>query len=146
MGMTITEKILAAKCNKLSVKAGELILADVDLAMANDVTAPVAIKEFEKARLDKIFNKDKVAFILDHFTPNKDINSATLCKVTREFAKKHNITHFYEGGNVGILVHDFQLHRSLQDQIQGRGGIEGIFGVCAKGQNFVGSQQFADAG
>lgn len=102
MGMTMTEKIIAAKCNKKSVSAGELVLADVDLTLANDVTAPVAIKEFEKAGLDKVFNKDKIAFILDHFTPNKDINSANLCKITREFSKRYNITHFYEGGNVGI--------------------------------------------
>src|SRR5208337_2213265 len=84
------------------IVAGQLINARVDIALGNDVTAPIAINEFKKAGGEKVFNKDKVALVLDHFTPNKNINSAQQCKAVREFAKKQKITHFYEGGQVGI--------------------------------------------
>ncbi|MCX5848530.1 MAG: 3-isopropylmalate dehydratase large subunit [Deltaproteobacteria bacterium] len=102
MGNTITEKILMAHTDLKKISAGQLINARVDIALGNDVTAPIAINEFIKAGGKKVFNKDKVALVLDHFTPNKDINSAQQCKTVREFAAKHKITHFYEGGNVGI--------------------------------------------
>ena len=102
MGSTITEKILMAHTNLKNVSAGQLINARVDIALGNDVTAPIAIKEFNKAGGKKVFNKNKIALVLDHFTPNKDINSAQQCKTVREFAFKQKITHFYEGGNVGI--------------------------------------------
>ncbi|GAB4434802.1 MAG: 3-isopropylmalate dehydratase large subunit [bacterium] len=102
MGMTITEKILAAHCGKQEVVAGELILADVDLALANDVTAPLAIKEFERTGAETVFDKDKIALVPDHFTPNKDINSAEQAKILRDFAKKHNITHYFEIGEMGV--------------------------------------------
>lgn len=102
MGMTITEKILAAHCGKKEVVAGELILADVDLALANDVTAPLAIKEFERTGVGKVFNKDKIALVPDHFTPNKDINSAEQAKILRDFAKKYQITHYFEIGEMGV--------------------------------------------
>ena len=102
MGYTITEKILMAHSGLKKISTGQLINAKVDIALGNDVTAPIAINEFIKAGGKKVFNKNKVALVLDHFTPNKDINSAQQCKTVREFALKHKITHFYEGGNVGI--------------------------------------------
>jgi len=102
VGNTITEKILMAHTGLKKIVAGQLINARVDIALGNDVTAPIAINEFKKAGGKKVFNKDKVALVLDHFTPNKDINSAQQCKAVREFAKTQKITHFYEGGQVGI--------------------------------------------
>ena len=102
MGNTITEKILMAHTGLKKISAGQLINARVDIALGNDVTAPIAINEFQKAGGKKIFDKNKVALVLDHFTPNKDINSAQQCKAVREFALKQKITHFYEGGQVGI--------------------------------------------
>ncbi len=102
MGKTITEKILMAHTNLKKISAGQLINARVDIALGNDVTAPIAINEFQMAGGKKIFDKNKVALVLDHFTPNKDINSAQQCKAVREFALKQKVTHFYEGGQVGI--------------------------------------------
>ena len=102
MGNTITEKILMAHTSLKKISAGQLINARVDIALGNDVTAPIAIHEFQKAGGKKIFDKNKVALVLDHFTPNKDINSAQQCKAVREFALKQKVTHFYEGGQVGI--------------------------------------------
>ena len=97
MGNTITEKILLAHTKLKKIYAGQLINARVDIALGNDVTAPIAIHEFYKSGGTKVFNKNKVALVLDHFTPNKDINSAQQCKTVREFAAKQKITHFYEG-------------------------------------------------
>lgn len=102
MGMTMTQKILAAHAGLESVEAGQLIEADIDLALANDITGPVSIRELEKAGMDQVFNREKVALVLDHFAPNKDIKSAEQCKVCREFAKKHNIVHFFDVGSMGI--------------------------------------------
>lgn len=102
MGNTITEKILLAHTKSKTISAGQLINARVDIALGNDVTAPIAITEFEKSGGKKVFDKNKVVLVLDHFTPNKDINSAQQCKKVREFAMKQKITHFYEGGNVGV--------------------------------------------
>ena len=102
MGMTISEKILAAHSNKKEVKPGELINVKLDLTLANDITAPIAVKEFEKAGAKKVFDQERVVFVLDHFTPNKDISSATQCKMVRDFAKKHGLKNFYDGGIVGI--------------------------------------------
>jgi 3-isopropylmalate/(R)-2-methylmalate dehydratase large subunit len=102
VGNTITEKILMAHTGLKKISAGQLINARVDIALGNDVTAPIAINEFQKAGGKKIFDKNKIALVLDHFTPNKDINSAQQCKAVREFALKHRVTHFYEGGQVGI--------------------------------------------
>ena len=102
MGNTITEKILMAHTGLKKISAGQLINARVDIALGNDVTAPIAINAFQKAGGKKIFDKNKVALVLDHFTPNKDINSAQQCKAVREFALKQKVTHFYEGGQVGI--------------------------------------------
>ncbi|MBE5039027.1 3-isopropylmalate dehydratase large subunit [Ructibacterium gallinarum] len=102
MGMTMTQKILAAHAGLPSVKAGQLIRANLDMVLGNDVTTPVAIKEFEANGFDKVFDKDKISIVLDHFTPNKDIKSAEHCKFCREFAGKHDVTNFYDVGEMGI--------------------------------------------
>ncbi len=102
MGMTITEKILAAHADKEFVEPGEIVDCRIDLAMANDITAPLSLEEFEKAGAKKVFDTGKVVFVLDHFTPNKDILSAENCKKIREFSIKHGIVNFFEGGQCGI--------------------------------------------
>jgi 3-isopropylmalate/(R)-2-methylmalate dehydratase large subunit len=102
VGYTITEKILMAHTDLKEISAGQLINAKVDIALGNDITAPIAIKEFRKAKGKKVFDKDKVVLVLDHFTPNKDINSAEQCKFIREFAIEQQLTHFFEAGNVGV--------------------------------------------
>ena len=100
--MTLSQKILASHANKETVKAGELIIADLDLVLGNDITAPVAIEEFAKMNVDKVFDTEKIALIPDHFTPCKDIKSAEQVKILRDFANKYNIKHYYEMGQVGI--------------------------------------------
>lgn len=102
MRMTITEKILANASGVKSLKAGDLINAKVDIVLGNDITTPVAIREFEKAEIKKVFDNKKIAIVLDHFVPNKDIKSAEQSKTCRDFASKHNITHFYDVGKMGI--------------------------------------------
>ena len=102
MPMTITEKILAEHAGMQAVSPGDLIQVKVDMALANDITAPIAIKVFNEIGRDSVFDRDRVALVADHFVPNKDIASAQQVKFVREFAQKHRITHYYEGGNVGI--------------------------------------------
>lgn len=102
MGMTMTQKILAAHAGLDSVQAGQLISADLDIVLGNDITTPVAVNEFEKCGADSVFSRDKIILVMDHFTPNKDIKSAEQCKRSREFARKYGITHFYDVGTVGI--------------------------------------------
>ena len=102
MGMTMTQKILAAHAGLPEVHAGDLIEAKLDIVLGNDVTTPVAIGVFEKAGFTEVFDKDKIVVTLDHYTPCKDIKSAELCKTARDFSKKHNISHFYDVGTVGI--------------------------------------------
>lgn len=102
MPMTITEKILAAHAGRKSVSPGELINARVDLTLGNDITAPVAIREFEKIGVKGVFDRDRVALVPDHFTPNKDIKSAEQVAMIREFAKKYGIPNFFEVGRMGI--------------------------------------------
>lgn len=102
MGMTMTQKILAAHAGLSSVEAGQLIEADLDLVLGNDITSPVAIKEMDKMKVDGVFNKDKIALVPDHFVPNKDIKSAEHCKCVREFALKNEITNYFEVGQMGI--------------------------------------------
>ena len=102
MGMTMTQKILAAHAGLDKVEAGQLIEADLDLVLGNDITSPVAIKEMEKMKVDGVFHKDKIALVPDHFVPNKDIKSAEHCKCVREFAYKNNITNYFEVGQMGI--------------------------------------------
>lgn len=122
MGMTMTQKILARHAGLESVRAGQLIEARLDLVLGNDITTPVAITEFEKAGLTEVFDKDKIAIVLDHSTPCKDIKSAQLCAQAREFAKKHAITHFYDVGKVGIE------HALLPEK-----------GLCAPGEAIIGA-------
>jgi len=102
--MTITEKILLAHTDKKEIHPGEFILADIDLCLGNDITAPLAIEKFEELPLSKrrIFDNKKIALIPDHFTPNKDIKSAEQCKLVREFAKKYEIENYFEVGRMGI--------------------------------------------
>lgn len=100
--MTITEKILFHHTDLKEVHPGMLINAKVDIALGNDITAPIAIKEFRKAGGVRVFDRDKVVLVPDHFTPNKDINSAQQCKLIREFAQEQKITQYYEVGEVGI--------------------------------------------
>ena len=102
MGMTMTQKILAAHAGLPYVEAGQLIEADLDLVLGNDITSPVAIKEMEKMNVSGVFDKDKIALVPDHFVPNKDIKSAEHCKCVREFAAKHEITNYFEVGKMGI--------------------------------------------
>ena len=101
MGMTMTEKILAKHAHRDSVSAGDLLVSQVDLVLANDITGPPAINEFEKIG-KPVFDKDKIALVPDHFSPCKDIKSATMCKQMRDFARKHNITNYFEVGQMGI--------------------------------------------
>ena len=102
MGMTMTQKILAAHAGLPSVKAGDLIEAKLDLVLGNDVTTPVAVGVFDEAGFEKVFNREKIAIVLDHYTPCKDIKSAQLCKTAREFANRHGIVHLYDVGQAGI--------------------------------------------
>ena len=102
MGMTMTQKILAAHAGLETVEAGQLIEAKLDMVLGNDVTTPVAIHEMEKFKNQEVFDKDKIAMVLDHFTPNKDIKSAEHCKCVRQYANEHNITNFFDVGEVGI--------------------------------------------
>ncbi|NCB62801.1 MAG: 3-isopropylmalate dehydratase large subunit [Clostridia bacterium] len=102
MGMTMTQKILARHAGLASVTAGQLVEAKLDLVLGNDITAPVAITEFDKAGLTKIFDKDKIAIVLDHSTPCKDIKSAQLCAQARAFAQRFEITNFFDVGEMGV--------------------------------------------
>ncbi len=102
MGMTMTQKILAAHAGLPSVRAGDLIEAKLDLVLGNDVTTPVAVGVFEQAGFTSVFDREKIAIVLDHYTPCKDIKSAQLCKTARGFAQKHGITHLYDVGKAGI--------------------------------------------
>ncbi len=102
MGKTMAEKILQAHTTQKDVKAGDFIWAKVDLMLGNDITAPLAIRQYEKLKKKKLVDPNKVVLVPDHFTPNKDIKSAQQCKLLREFAKSHKIRHYYEVGRVGI--------------------------------------------
>ena len=102
MGMTMTQKILAAHAGLDSVKAGQLIEAKLDLVLGNDITTPVAVTEFKKFGVDKVFSKSQIAIVPDHFTPNKDIKAAEQVKYIREFAKEKEIENFFEVGEMGI--------------------------------------------
>ena len=102
MSMTMVEKILAEHTNRDMVKPGEIVEAEVDLVLGNDITAPVAIEEFNKIGVEEVFDRDKIALVPDHFAPNKDINSASQCKILREFAREKEITNYFELGEMGI--------------------------------------------
>ena len=102
MGMTMTEKILAAHAGKDHVESGELISAKVDMVLGNDITSPVAIREFRKIGVDRVFDQERIALVPDHFTPNKDIKSAEQVKEVREFAKEYGIVNYFEVGEMGV--------------------------------------------
>ena len=100
--MTMTPKILAAHAGLASVEAGQLILVDVDRVLGNDITSPVAIREFERIGAKEVYDKEKVTMVMDHFAPNKDIKAAVQCKMCREFCNEHEVVHFYDVGRMGI--------------------------------------------
>jgi len=102
MSMTMTQKILAAHAGVAKVEAGDLILVNLDMVLGNDITSPVAIREFNRMGFDSVYDKDKVSVVLDHFAPNKDIKAAIQCKMCRDFCNDKNITHFYDVGRMGI--------------------------------------------
>ena len=122
MGMTMTQKILARHAGLESVQVGQLIEAKLDMVLGNDITTPVAITEFEKAGFTQVFDKEKIAIVLDHYTPCKDIKSAQLCKQAREFAHAHQITNFFDVGQMGVE------HALLPEK-----------GLCAPGEIIVGA-------
>ncbi|MGE4277477.1 MAG: 3-isopropylmalate dehydratase large subunit [Lawsonibacter sp.] len=122
MGMTMTQKILAKAAGLNRVEIGQLIEAKLDLVLGNDITTPVAITEFEKAGFTQVFDRDKIAIVLDHYTPCKDIKSAELCLQARTFARKHKITNFFDVGNMGVE------HALLPEK-----------GLCAPGEVIVGA-------
>ncbi len=102
MAMTMTQKILAKHAGLDKVEAGQLVLVNVDRVLGNDITSPVAIKEFDRIGAKEVFDKDKVTMVMDHFAPNKDIKAAVQCKTCRDFCEKHEVTHFYDVGRMGI--------------------------------------------
>lgn len=102
MGMTLTEKILAIHAGLDHVTPGQLIESSIDIVLANDITAPIAIEQFRKSKTKHVFDSNKVVLVADHFAPNKDIRSAEQCRLLREFAREQQLTHFYEGGEMGI--------------------------------------------
>jgi 3-isopropylmalate/(R)-2-methylmalate dehydratase large subunit len=102
MSMTMTQKIIAAHCGKSMVQPGDMIVASCDLVLGNDITAPVAVNEFEKCGCKSVFNTEKIALVMDHFTPNKDIKAAEQVKMIREFAKAMNVKHFFDVGEMGV--------------------------------------------
>jgi 3-isopropylmalate/(R)-2-methylmalate dehydratase large subunit len=102
MGMTMAEKILAAHAGVERVKPGQFVDVKADVVLANDITAPIAIREFERIGMEKVFDRSKVVMVADHFVPNKDIKSAEQCKVMRDFARAQQLTHYYDVGTMGI--------------------------------------------
>ena len=102
MGMTMTQKILAAHAGLDHVEAGQLVDAKLDMVLGNDITSPVAINEFEKCGADSVFDNTRIALVLDHFAPNKDIKAAEQCRQTRAFAGKYDIKNFFDVGRMGI--------------------------------------------
>jgi len=147
MGHTITERILARAAGREAVSAGEIVEAKVDLAMGNDITAPLAIAEFEQAGFDKVFDPARVALVPDHFTPNKDIKTAGQVKKMREFARKHGIADFFEIGRVGIehvILPDLGMV-APGDVVVGADSHTCTYGAVAAFATGVGSTDFAAA-
>ena len=147
MSMTITEKIIAYKSEQESVKAGEIVSVSVDLVLANDITAPLAIKELEKNGIDNVFDKNKIALVPDHFAPNKDIEAAEQCKIVRDFARDKNIEHYFEIGEMGIehaLIPEKGLARS-GDLIVGADSHTCTYGAVGAFSTGMGSTDIAAA-
>ena len=147
MEMTITEKILCYHTDLKEIHPGMLINARVDIALGNDITAPIAIKEFRKAGGRKVFDPDKVVLIPDHFTPNKDIDAAQQCKFIREFAREQKLTHYYDVGEVGI-EHAFLPEQGIVlpgDLVIGADSHTCTYGALGAFATGVGSTDFAAA-
>jgi 3-isopropylmalate/(R)-2-methylmalate dehydratase large subunit len=147
MGQTITEKILARAAGEDEVRAGDIVEAKVDLALANDITAPLAIAEFENAGFDTVFDPARIALVPDHFTPNKDIKTAGQVKKVREFARRHGVAHFFETGRVGIehvILPDMGLV-APGDVVVGADSHTCTYGAVAAFSTGVGSTDFAAA-
>ncbi len=147
MAHTIVEKILARAAGREAVEPGDIIEAEVDLALANDITAPIGIAEFEKAGFTKVFDPAKIALVADHFTPNKDIKAAAQSKILREFARRHHIEHFWEVGRVGIehvLLPDQGLI-APGDVVIGADSHTCTYGALGAFSTGVGSTDFAAA-
>ena len=147
MGMTITEKILAKHAGLKEVQSGMLINAKVDIAMGNDVTAPIAIAEFKKAGGHKVFDRNRVVIVPDHFTPNKDIPSAQNSKILRDFAREHKLSHYYEGGQIGVC-HALLPEQGIVvpgDLVIGADSHTCTYGAVAAFSSGVGSTDFAAA-
>ena len=147
MGHTITEKILARAAGREAVSAGDIIEANVDLALANDITAPLGIAEFEKAGFTKVFDPARIALVPDHFTPNKDIKTAGQVKKMREFARRHGIANFFETGRVGIehvILPDWGMV-APGDVVIGADSHTCTYGAVAAFSTGVGSTDFAAA-
>ena len=147
MGRTITEKILARAAGRDEVAAGEIVEARVDLALANDITAPLAMDEFEKAGFTKVFDPARIALVPDHFTPNKDIKTAGQVKRMREFARRHGIAQFFETGRVGIehvILPDMGFV-APGDLVIGADSHTCTYGAVAAFSTGVGSTDFAAA-
>ncbi len=102
MSMTMTQKIIAAHCGEAEVRAGQLVMAETDMVLGNDITAPLAIREFERHGFDRVFDKKRIALVMDHFTPCKDIKAAEQCREVRAFAGKHEIANFFDVGEMGV--------------------------------------------
>ena len=147
MAMTMTEKIIAKHCGLESVQPGMLVMANLDMILANDITAPLAIDEFEKAEFNKVFDKEKIALIMDHFVPCKDIKSAIQVQKTKNFASKIGIKHFYDIGESGI-EHAFLPEKGLVkagDMIIGADSHTCTYGAIGAFSSGVGSTDFAVA-
>jgi len=147
MGMTITQKIITTHAGLKTVEPGQFVMAKVDVALANDVTAPIAIKEFKKAKGKKVFDRKKIVFVLDHFVPNKDLPSAGQCKIVRDFAKEFGIVHLYENTNGGI-EHILLPERGIVtsgDLIIGADSHTCTYGALGAFSTGIGSTDFAAA-
>jgi len=147
MGQTITEKILAAHCDREAVRPGEFISARLDLVLANDITAPLGLQEFARIGAPRVFDPDRVALVPDHSTPNKDIRSAEQVRIMREFARAHSITHYFEIGRGGIehtLLPDEGLVTS-GDCVIGADSHTCTYGALGAFSTGVGSTDFAAA-
>ena len=147
MGMTITEKILADHAGAEKVNAGDLINARIDIVMGHDLSSPLAIEELERIGADKVFDKEKIVFIPDHSTPNKDVKSAENCKRMKEFARRHKISHYYEVGEMGI-AHAFLPERGIVlpgDVVVGGDSHTCTYGALGAFATGVGSSDLAAA-
>ena len=147
MGMTMTQKILAAHCGREYVRAGDIIMADCDMVLGNDITAPVAINEFHKTGKTRVFDREKIALVLDHFVPNKDIKSAQNAKKVRDFAGEMGIVNFFDVGNMGI-EHALLPEKGLVtagDLVIGADGHTCTYGALGAFSTGVGSTDMAAA-